>query len=105
VAEVFGDAATAVGMGGHAFSDPDLREEFAAESLPIDVARFHTYGVGWRPGHLAFTVDGGVVRVVEQAPAYPMQLMLGVFDFSGQGRTRRRAGPRRLFRRRTANSA
>jgi len=81
VAEIFGDAPTAVGMGVHAFRDPALREEFAAETLPIDVARFHTYGVDWRPGSLTFTVDGGVVRVVEQAPAYPMQLMLGVFDF------------------------
>ena len=56
-------------------------EEFSTVELDIDVADFHTYGVDWRPGSLAFTVDGDVVRQVGQAPDYPMQLMIGVFDF------------------------
>ena len=30
---------------------------------------------------MTFSVDGEVVRRLEQAPDYPMQLMLGVFDF------------------------
>jgi hypothetical protein len=85
VAEVFGDAvrdgSADVGIGVHRFRDPVLVEEFATESLPIDVAEFHTYGVDWRPGALAFSVDGAVVRRVDQAPDYPMQLMIGVFDF------------------------
>jgi hypothetical protein len=85
VAEVFGDAvrdgSADVGIGVHRFRDPVLVEEFATESLPIDVAEFHTYGVDWRPGALAFSVDGAVVRRVDQAPDYPMQLMMGVFDF------------------------
>ena len=85
VAEIFGDAVgdgTAdVGMGVHRFRDPALDEEFAAEPLAIDVAEFHTYGVDWRPGSLAFSVDGEVVRRLDQAPDYPMQLMIGVFDF------------------------
>jgi hypothetical protein len=28
-----------------------------------------------------FFVDGDHVRTVEQAPDYPMQMMIGVFDF------------------------
>jgi hypothetical protein len=84
VMEIFGDAVgpgTAdVGMGLHAFRDPDLTEEFSADPLPIDVADEHTYGVDWRPGSLAFSVDGEVVKRVAQAPGYPVQLMLGVFD-------------------------
>jgi hypothetical protein len=28
-----------------------------------------------------FLVDGDHVRTVEQAPDYPMQMMIGVFDF------------------------
>ena len=70
-----------VGMGMHRFRDPALVEEFATDPLAIDVAEFHTYGVDWRPGSLAFTVDGEVVRRLDQAPDYPMQLMIGVFDF------------------------
>jgi Glycosyl hydrolases family 16 len=85
VAEIFGTAAgdgtAGVGMGVHAFRDPALREDFATVPLALDVARHHTYGVDWRPGALAFAVDGEVVRRVEQAPDYPVQLMLGVFDF------------------------
>ena len=58
-----------------------LTEDFSAEPLAIDVAELHTYAVDWRPGSLAFSVDGEVVRRIDQAPDYPMQLMIGVFDF------------------------
>jgi Glycosyl hydrolases family 16 len=89
VAEIFGDAVSygtaAVGMGLHRFRDPSLTEEFAADPLPLDVSDFHTYAVDWRPGSLVFTVDGEVVRTVGQAPDYPVQLMLGVFDFPAKG--------------------
>ena len=85
VAEIFGDAvrdSTAdVGIGVKRLGDPALTQEFSADPLGIDVTEFHTYGVDWRPGSLAFTVDGEVVRRLDQAPDYPMQLMLGVFDF------------------------
>lgn len=84
-AEIFGDAvrpgSADVGMGVHQFRDPALTEDFSADPLPIDVADDHTYAVDWRPGSLAFSVDGSVVRRCDQAPDYPMQLMLGVFDF------------------------
>jgi len=84
VAEIFGDT-VGVGMGLHRFRDPSLTEEFAVEPLTLDVADFHTYGVDWRPGSLVFTVDGDVVRTVGQAPDYPVQLMIGVFDFPAKG--------------------
>ncbi|MGK5114342.1 MULTISPECIES: glycoside hydrolase family 16 protein [unclassified Geodermatophilus] len=88
VAEVFGDTVrdgtAAVGTGLHRFRDPRLTEDFGAERLPVDVARFHTYAVDWAPGSLVFSVDGDVVRRVGQAPDYPVQLMLGVFDFPGR---------------------
>lgn len=85
IAEVFGDAVTDesadIGIGLHQFRDPVLVEEFSTLPFRIDVAEFHTYGVDWRPGSLAFILDGEVVRRVGQAPDYPMQLMIGVFDF------------------------
>jgi hypothetical protein len=88
VAEIFGSTVRQghadVGMGLHRFRDPALVEEFATERLAIDVAEFHTYAVDWLPGSLVFTVDGAEVRRLEQAPDYPMQLMLGVFDFPAQ---------------------
>jgi hypothetical protein len=85
VMEVFGDAvrdgSANVGMGLHKFRDPTLTENFSAHPLDIDVADFHTYGVDWRPGSLTFTVDGEVTKRIAQSPNYPVQLMIGVFDF------------------------
>jgi Glycosyl hydrolases family 16 len=85
VAEIFGDTidgdVAQVGMGVHAFRDPDLWEEFATEPLRIDVGVDHTYSVDWTADSVVFGVDGHVVRELTQAPDYPVQLMLGVFDF------------------------
>jgi beta-glucanase (GH16 family) len=85
VMEVFGDAvrdsSADVGIGLHRFRDPALTEEWSTVGLDIDIAEFHTYGVDWRPGSLEFSVDGTVVRRIGQAPDYPVQLEIGVFDF------------------------
>jgi hypothetical protein len=93
VFEVFGEAlatdggrpTAAVGMGVHPFRDPSLTDEFAAEPLAIDVAEFHVYAADWRPGRVDFLVDGEHVRTVHQAPDYPMQMMIAVFDFPAKG--------------------
>jgi glycosyl hydrolase family 16 len=83
--EVFGDAidaaGPAVGMGIRPFRDPALTDEFATSPLPIDVTEFHVYAADWRPGRVEFLVDGERVRTVEQAPDYPMQMIVAVFDF------------------------
>ncbi len=36
----------------------------------------------WTPDHVAFAVDEQIVKVVEQSPAYPMQFMLGIYEFA-----------------------
>lgn len=85
--EVFGDRVSpdgrsaAVGSGVHPFRDPTLTEEFSAPRRPIDLATPHSYAVDWRPGRVEFFVDGERTRVCAQAPDYPMQLIIGVFDF------------------------
>jgi hypothetical protein len=89
VFEVFGDAlatrdglpTAAVGMGVHRFRDPALTEEFAAEPMAIDVTEPHVYAADWRPGRVDFLIDGEHVRTVHQAPDYPMQMEVAVFDF------------------------
>jgi Glycosyl hydrolases family 16 len=85
VAEIFGDAvrdgSADVGVGVKRLRDPGLRQDFSTVRLPLDVAAFNTYAVEWRPGSLVFAVNGSVVRRVDQAPDYPVQLMIGVFDF------------------------
>jgi len=99
--EVFGDAidrsGPALGMGIHPFRDPALRDDFATPRLPIDVTDFHVYAIDWRPGRVDFFVDGDHVRTVAQAPDYPMQMMIGVFDFPMQPTATVHAGQMPLF--------
>jgi hypothetical protein len=86
VFEIFGDAvepgaSAAVGMGLKPFRDPAVSWDFEAVRLPIDVAAFHTYAVDWTPDRVDFLVDGDWVRGCPRPPAYPMQMMVAVFDF------------------------
>jgi Glycosyl hydrolases family 16 len=87
VCEIFGrdvgpDRAL-VGMGVHPFGDPHIEDEFRAEPLPIDARDFHVYAAEWTPDRVAFLVDGQHVKTVGQSPGYPMQLMLGIYEFPG----------------------
>jgi Glycosyl hydrolases family 16 len=92
--EVFGDAleaeagtaSAAVGMGVHPFRDPAIVDEFAAPRVAIDVAEPHVYAAEWRRGRVDFIVDDEHVTSVHQAPAYPMQMMIAVFDFPEHAR-------------------
>jgi hypothetical protein len=83
--EVFGDTLAggraAVGSGIKAFRDPRLVEDFTAVPRDLDVTDWHRWSVHWSPGRVEFAIDGATTRTVDQAPDYPMQLMIAVFDF------------------------
>ena len=86
--EIFGDAlggdgrpSAAVGMGVRPFRDPALTNDFEAPRVEIDVTEPHVYAAEWRPGRVDFLVDGETVKSADQAPAYPLQMMIAVFDF------------------------
>jgi Glycosyl hydrolases family 16 len=85
VCEIFGrdvgDGQVAVGMGVHPFDDPDIVDEFSQETIGIDAREFHVYAAEWAPDGVVFFVDGEQVKTVAQSPAYPMQLMLGIYEF------------------------
>jgi hypothetical protein len=85
VCEIFGrdveEGHAAVGMGVHPFGDPRIEDDFAAERVAIDVREFHVYAAEWSPERVSFSIDGDVVKVVDQSPSYPMQLMLGIYEF------------------------
>ena len=72
-------------MGVHPFRDPRSRDEFAAPPMAIDVADFHVYAADWRPGRVDFLVDGERVRTVDQAPDYPMQMMIARLRLPREG--------------------
>ena len=85
VCEIFGRDVqpdrVVVGMGVHPFADPRIVDDFSRLSIPIDAREFHVYAAEWTPDHVAFSVDGSLVMTVDQSPAYPMQLMLGIYAF------------------------
>jgi glycosyl hydrolase family 16 len=86
VFEIFGrdvrahDAA--IGMGVHPFGDPTIVDDFTAERVAIDVRDFHTYAAEWTPRSVGFYVDDRLIKVVNQSPTYPMQFMLGIYEFA-----------------------
>jgi Glycosyl hydrolases family 16 len=82
--DILGPDRARVGMGVHKFGDPALIEEWAQEELAIDVTQPHEYAAEWSPGQVAFFVDGEHVKTVGQAPDYPLQLMLSVYEFPGE---------------------
>ena len=49
--------------------------------LRHDVADDHRYAASWTPDGVDFLVDDVVVRRSAESPAYPLELILGVFDF------------------------
>jgi hypothetical protein len=79
-----------VGMGVHPFGDPDIADDFRAETVPIDAREFHVYAADWTPDGVTFFVDGEQIRSVSQSPDYPMQLMLGIYEFPDDSGTSER---------------
>jgi Glycosyl hydrolases family 16 len=94
--EVFGDAledgTAAVGSGIKRFRDPSLTQEFDAPRLAIDVAEHHVYAAEWRPGRVDVSIDGEHVKTLRQAPDYPMQMIVAVFDFPAHEAAEQHAG-------------
>jgi hypothetical protein len=91
IVEVFADQATgqgsdsrvAYGRGIHRFRDPRLTEEWAQVPVELDVGAVHRYAVDWQPDGVEFLLDDRRIGVSEQSPAYPMFLIIGLFDFPG----------------------
>jgi Glycosyl hydrolases family 16 len=70
-----------LGVGVHPFGDPRLVDDFARLEVSIDAREFHVYAMEWTPGRVAHFVDGAPVKTGTQAPNYPMQVMLGIYEF------------------------
>ena len=83
--EIFGrevEATSAViGLGLRPFGDERISDEFVRVPMSIDATKFHTYSVEWLPGEVRFYVDDDLVAKMDQAPDYPMQLMLNLYEF------------------------
>ena len=89
VCELFGRETGAghltVGVGVHPFGDPNIVDDFSKVRVDCDPRAPHTYAAEWTTTHVAFFVDGELIKTVDQSPAYSMQLMLGVYEFRDGG--------------------
>lgn len=86
VAELFGDAigteTSVLSVGVKAHHDPRLRDDMVRISLPVDATAWHTYGVEWGRDGIRFFVDESLVHESSQTIAYPMQLMVDLFEIA-----------------------
>ena len=85
VVELFGrdiraDGAGRVGVGVHPFGDPGLRDDFVQVETAVDLRRERTYAVEWMPGAARFFLDDELIAETGQSPAYPLQLMLNLYE-------------------------
>ena len=86
ICEIFGRDLTGstarIGMGVRPWADPALGDHFEQLDLAIDVRESHWYAADWRPDRVNFYVDERLVKTVDQAPDYPMQSMLTLYEFA-----------------------
>lgn len=89
VIELFGDAIghdrSRLSLGLKAHHDPRLTDDMVTPVLPIDASEWHTYGAEWNASQVRFYVDDELVHTVNQGMVYPMQLMLGLYEFPPEG--------------------
>lgn len=79
-AAAIGAQRTRVRCGIKAHHDEALTTQMVEVEVPLDASRPHTWSVLWGPGGTTIGCDGVVVLRTEQAPGYPMLLMLDLFE-------------------------
>ena len=83
VAEIDADALgerTRVRTGIKAHHDPRLRTEMTEVDIPLDARRPHTWTVIWGDGRTVIGCEGQVVGRFDQAPDYPLVLLIDIFE-------------------------
>lgn len=81
-ADAIGDESTAR-SGVKAHGDPDLTTDMAEVRLPLDAGEPHTWTAIWGDGETVIGCEGVVVRRIAQAPAYPLFLLVDLFEIGG----------------------
>ncbi|HEX6868146.1 MAG TPA: glycoside hydrolase family 16 protein [Candidatus Limnocylindrales bacterium] len=98
VVELFGHEVgrdgSVVRMGIHPFGDPALVDDLRHLRVPFDTGEPHDYAVAWEPGRSDFFIDDAHVLTLDQAPDYPLALMLDLYELPPpDGRPSARTGP------------
>src|SRR3712207_9375530 len=75
-----GPGRSTVRLGVKAHHDPRLGTDMADVALDLDATDWHSYAAAWDAGETRFYVDDELVRVVPQGLAYPLVLMVDLFE-------------------------
>lgn len=85
LAELFGDQVgpdgSTVRLGIKAHHDPRLETDLADVRLPMDATAPHAYAARWDSTGVRLLVDGNTVWTSAQVLAYPLMLMIDLFEF------------------------
>lgn len=79
---MIGPMRSTVRTGVKAHHDPRLRDDIRDIDLEIDATAPHTYGTRWGADGVSVTVDGREIFASQQVLAYPLQLMIDLFEFA-----------------------
>ena len=86
VCEIFGrdmtETTARIGMGVRPWADQALGDHFEQVELAIDANQPHWYAADWQRDRVDLYVDEQLVKTVDQAPDYPMQVMLSLYEFA-----------------------
>ena len=82
---MIGAERSTVRLGVKAHTDPRLQDDITDLILEIDATEEHSYAAEWNAQQTRFYIDEQLVRTVEQGIAYPLQLMVDLFEFPGEG--------------------
>ena len=89
VAELYGHSigpsGSTVRTGIKAHHDRRLREDMRDVALDLDATDWHTYSAEWKADATSVYVDDQLIRRIDQGMAYPLQLMLDLFEFPPDG--------------------
>jgi hypothetical protein len=89
IAELYGHSVgprgSTVRNGIKAHHDPRLHDDMADVALDLDATGWHTYAAAWTDRTTTVYVDDRPVRTIQQGMAYPLQLMIDLFEFPAEG--------------------
>ena len=87
--ELYGDLIGAerstVRLGVKAHTDPRLQDDITDLILEMNATQEHSYAAEWSAHRTRFYVDDQLVFSVDQGIDYPLQLMVDLFEFPGDG--------------------
>lgn len=78
------DEYAVIGYGVHPFADGNIKDEFYEEKFSINVKEWNTYALKWEEDKITFYLNGNKIKVINQSPDYPMQIMLDLYDIENK---------------------